>query len=323
MKPSAKKFPSPFSPPPDMLNKLVVILGPTASGKSALAIKLAKKFNGEIISADSRQVYKGMDLGTGKVTKKEQRIVPHHLLDITSPKKQYSVARYQRDVKCAAAQITSRGKIPFLVGGTAFYIYAVIDDLKIPEVKPNLKLRRALAKKPTKELFIILKNLDPRRAKTIERKNRVRLIRAIEINVTTGKPVPISPYSPYPPLSRAGSRDYSLLILGLDPPNLKKLIAVRVWQRFRQGLVSEVKKLLKSGISLKRLKQIGLTYSLAAEYIEQGLPKNKLNELKQKIKITEWQFAKRQMTWFKRDHRIHWINNQLQAEAIIRKFLKP
>ncbi|HYE22370.1 MAG TPA: tRNA (adenosine(37)-N6)-dimethylallyltransferase MiaA, partial [Verrucomicrobiae bacterium] len=173
-----------------MKEKVIVIIGPTAVGKSTLGIKLAKKFRGEIISADSRQVYKGMDLGTGKVTKAEQKLVPHHLLDVTTPKRQFTVAHFTKLAKVAIKKIINKNKIPFVVGGTAFYIYSLIDDLKLPEVKPNLKLRKSLEKKSTEELFIILKNLDPRRAKTIDRNNRVRLIRAIEINIVSGKPVP-------------------------------------------------------------------------------------------------------------------------------------
>src|SRR5688572_17808230 len=118
---------------------MIVILGPTASGKSALAIKLARKFRGEIISADSRQVYKGMDIGTGKVTQEEQKLVPHHLLDIASPKKQFSVSDFKRLAEKATKDITKRGKIPFLVGGSAFYIYALVDNIVLPEAKPNLK----------------------------------------------------------------------------------------------------------------------------------------------------------------------------------------
>ena len=152
-------------------SKLIVILGPTSSGKSALGIALAKKFKGEIISADSRQVYKGMDLGTGKVTKKEQRLVPHHLLNIANPKRKFTVSQFKTLADKAIKQIQRKNKLPFLVGGSAFYIYAVIDDLTIPEVKPNVKLRKELEKKTTKELFSMLNKLDPHRAKLIDKNN--------------------------------------------------------------------------------------------------------------------------------------------------------
>ncbi|MBI4049255.1 MAG: tRNA (adenosine(37)-N6)-dimethylallyltransferase MiaA [Candidatus Doudnabacteria bacterium] len=341
------------------MTKFIVILGPTSSGKSSLAIKLAKKFNGEIISADSRQVYKDLDIGTGKVTKKEQKIVPHHLIDIASPKRQYSVADFKHDVKSAAAQITNKGKVPFLVGGTPFYIYAAVDDLQIPKVKPNLKLRKTLEKKSPTELFKMLKKLDPQRAKTIDRHNPRRLIRALEIIKATGKPVPTldhpyltspikgeepvfsfekrpSSFPPPPDHGRGRLGGGGVIMIGLNPASkkLRKLIAARVEQRFKQGLLKEVKHMLSTGIALKRLKQIGLTYALAADFLARrpGVPKNarsskkwysiKKAELIQKIKTAEWQFARRQMTWFNHDQRIHWITSQKQAEKLIKSFLK-
>ena len=295
-----------------MHSKLVVILGPTSSGKSSLGINLAKKFKGEIISADSRQVYKGMDLGTGKVTKKEQKIVPHHLLDIASPKKQYDVAQYQRDSRVAIATVRSRGKIPFLVGGTPFYIYAVIDDLQIPEVKPNLKLRKQLEKKSTSELFKMLKKLDPKRARTIDAKNPRRLIRAIEIVKTTGKPVPV--------LSSLGAHP-SPLILGIkkDFPALYKLIDKRLEARLKAGMVTEVKKLFKQGVTHKRLQEMGLEYRFISLYLQKKI---NYEEMKTMLKNAIHKFSKRQMTWFKTDSRIHWISSQKQAEKLVRNYLR-
>lgn len=325
--------------------KLIVILGPTSSGKSALGIKLAQKFNGEIISADSRQVYKGMDIGTGKIARdralkiKNLKFkippeyisggIPHHLLDVVSPKKQFTVADYKQLLKSAIAQIRSKGKAPFLVGGTAFYIYAAIDNWQIPEVKPNPKLRRLLAKKTAGELFKILKKLDPRRAKTIEKQNPARLIRAIEIVKSTGQPVPLLEHSEQRGHSEFISESITLdsgirrndrvLILGLNPPALKQRIAKSVDQRIKRGLLKEVKHMLSIGITFKRLKQIGLTYAIAADHLQKKLD---LKQMAQKIKTAEWQYSRRQMTWFKRDQRIHWIKNQKQAEKLINIFLK-
>ncbi len=168
-------------------NKLIVILGPTASGKSELAVKLAKKFNGEIISADSRQVYKGLNIGTGKITKKEMKGIGHHLLDVASPKRKFTVAQFQKLAFKKIREIQRRGKTPFLVGGTGFYIQSVVDNISIPEVTPNWKLRKALEKKNTEELFSMLKKLDPARAKTIDSKNPRRLTRAIEIASAEGR----------------------------------------------------------------------------------------------------------------------------------------
>lgn len=214
--------------------KLIVILGPTASGKSALAIKLARLFNGEIISADSRQVYKGLDIGSGKITKKEMQGIPHHLLDVANPKRRFTVAQYQKLALKAVLRIQKQGKLAFLVGGTGFYIQSIVDGIIIPEVPPNLKLRAQLEKKSTQQLFEMLKKLDPARAATIDAKNPRRLVRAIEINLGTGKPVP--------KLSREALAKWDVLQIGIkkSPEELKKLIAERLKKR-TTGMIAEVK----------------------------------------------------------------------------------
>ena len=169
--------------------KLIVILGPTASGKTDLSIILAKKLNGEIVSADSRQVYRGLDVGSGKITKKQMQGIRHHLLDIASPKRKFTVAQYQKLVIKIIKKIHKKNKIPFLVGGTGFYIQSVVDGIVMPEVKPNWKLRKNLEKKNTEELFQMLLKLDPVRAQLIDKKNPRRLVRAIEIVLSTKKPI--------------------------------------------------------------------------------------------------------------------------------------
>jgi tRNA dimethylallyltransferase len=294
------------------MNKLVVILGPTSSGKTSLSLHLARKFNGEIISADSRQVYKGMDIGTGKVTKAEQKLVPHHLLDVASPKKQFSVAEYKPLALKAIEKIQAKNKIPFLVGGTPFYIYATIDDLQIPEVAPNAKLRNMLRNKSTAQLFAMLKKLDPRRAKNIDQHNPHRLIRAIEIVKATGKPVPLlrpAPYNPHP------------LILGVhkDLNQLYKLIDLRLEKRLKLGLVAEVKKLVKQKISHRRLQEMGLEYRFVSLYLQGHLT---YEEMVVQLKSAIHKFAKRQMTWFKTDSRIKWIKNQKQTEKLVRTYVR-
>jgi tRNA dimethylallyltransferase len=295
-----------------MHKKLIVILGPTASGKSELAVKLAKKFKGEIVSVDSRQVYKGMDIGTGKITKKEMRGIPHHLLDIASPKRRFTVAQYRKLAIKAINKIFKKRGLPILCGGTGFYIQAVIDGIIIPEVKPNWKLRKKLEKKTVEELFNQLKKLDPERAKTIEQKNKRRLIRALEIIIKTKKSVPPFQKEPLP---------YPVFMIGIkkSPEELKKLIKERLLKRLKRGMIAEVKKLKKSGISWKRLEEFGLEYRYLARYLQGKLNYQKMMERLQKE--TE-HFTKRQMTWFKRDKKIHWIKNYKKAEKLVKKFLK-
>ena len=294
------------------LQKLIVILGPTASGKTALSINLAKKFNGEIVSADSRQVYKGMDIGTGKVTKKEMQGIPHYLLDVVSPKRRFTVTQYRNLALRAINKIQKAGKIPFLVGGTGFYIQAIVEGIVIPEVKPDWKLRKQLEKKSIKELYEILKKLDPRRIRTIEKENPRRLIRAIEIVLKTKKPVPILKFQPLP---------YPVLMIGIKktPQGLKKLIKNRLLKRLKKGMVAEVRRLRKEGLSWQRLEEFGLEYRYIAQYLQK-----KINyyEMTEKIKKESEQYSKRQMTWFKRDKRIKWIKNYQEVKTLIKNFLK-
>ena len=159
-----------------MKPKILVILGPTASGKSDLAVELSKIFNGEVISADSRQVYKGLDIGSGKITKKEMRGVPHYLLDVCSPKKIFSVAEYKKLADEKITNILKRNKLPIICGGTGFYIDAVVQNITLPEVSPNPELRKKLEGKNLEELQTILKQLDLERYETVDTKNKIRLI---------------------------------------------------------------------------------------------------------------------------------------------------
>jgi len=289
--------------------KIVVLLGPTASGKSGLAIKLAQKFHGEVISADSRQVYKGMDIGTGKVTKKEMAKIPHHLLDVISPKKQFTAAQYKKLAEKAIKKIHSHGKIPIICGGTGFYIQTVTNNIAIPEVKPDAKLRTKLEKKSTKELFNQLKKLDPRRAKNIDGNNRRRLIRALEIVIKSGKKVPLLKSEP----------KYEALIIGIkrNTKELKELIKTRLSKRLKQGMVKEVINLKKSGVNWKRLEDFGLEYRYVAYYLQNKLS---YNEMVKKLQKEIEHYAKRQMTWFLKDKKIHWIKNQKEAEKLVKEF---
>jgi len=295
------------------MNKLIVILGPTSSGKTDLSIKLAKKFNGEIVSADSRQIYKGMDIGSGKVTKKEMAGIPHYLLDVANPKRRFSVAQYQKLAIKVVKDIQKRGKIPFLVGGTGFYIQSIVDGIIIPEVKPDWKLREKLEKLTTEQMFEKLEELDPKRAKLIDLHNPRRLVRALEIVLKTGHPVPQFNES-------KASTKFDVLQIGVTKSKneLKNRIEKRVTKRLENNaMINEIKKLHKT-LSWKRLEEFGLEYRFVAQYLQ-----NKISyeEMKDRIKIESGQYAKRQMTWFKRDARIKWIKNYKTSEKLIKKFL--
>ena|SRR3990167_7585722 len=279
--------------------KVIVILGQTATGKSALAVKIAlrlrrgqaKKNGGEIISADSRQVYKGLDIGTGKITTKEMKGVPHHLLDVANPKKQFSIALYKKLAEEKIEEIIARGKTPIICGGTGFYIDAITKGIIFPEVPPNIKLRKILSKKSELQLFKILQKLDERRAQNIDPENKVRLIRAIEIVKALGKVPPITEITPR----------YKFIKIGLYLPTdkLKNKVEKRVKEMFKAGLLNEIKKLKKparlggAGLSNKRLSELGFEY---------------FNPTYGKVVKGTLQYAKRQMTWFKRDKEIKWFD---------------
>lgn len=294
-----------------MKDKLIVILGPTASGKTDLSIKLAKKFNGEVVSADSRQIYKGLDIGSAKITRKEMAGVPHFLLDVANAKTRFSVVQYQKLALKAIKDIQKRGRTPFLVGGTGFYIQSVTDGIVIPEVKPDWRLREKLSKKPLPELFKRLQELDPARAGTIDQNNPRRVVRALEVVLKSKRPFPSS--SPKEP-------DFKVLFLGVkkDKEESKKLIENRLLKRLKQGMIAEVEKLHKNGLSWKRLEEFGLEYRFVAQYLQ-----NKIvyQDMINKIQKESEHFIKRQMTWFKRDKRIKWIKNYKQAEILTKKFL--
>ncbi len=312
-----------------VLPKLIAVVGPTASGKSDLAVCLAKKFNGEIISADSRQVYRGMDIGTGKITKKEMRGVPHHLLNVASPKLRFTVARYKKLAQRAINKISANGKLPIVCGGTGLYIDVLLGNISIPEVKPDLKLRAKLEKITTNDLYKKLQKLDPKRVKTIDRFNRRRLIRALEIIYKTGKPVPPLAGRAEPD-SRPGTK-YDILYLGIkkSPDELKKLIARRLEKRLKQGLIAEVKKLRRNGVSWKRLDDFGLEYRWVARYLQNKIPlrqradrdKSAYEEMQSQLQKEIGHYAKRQMTWFKRNKKIRWVNNSKEALLLYNKLV--
>jgi len=290
--------------------KLIVILGPTASGKTNLSIKLAKEFNGEIISADSRQIYKGMDIGTGKITKKEMKEIPHYLLDVTSPSRKFSVAQYQKLALKNIDKISKKNKIPFLVGGSPFYIYSVLEGWTFPKLKPDWNLRKKLEKKSCEELFKILKKIDLERSKNIDKKNKRRLVRAIEIAKKLGK-VPL--------LKKKIKFDSLIIGIKKSKQEIKELIKKRLHKRLKQGMVEEVRRLRKQGVSWKRLESFGLEYKWIALCLQKKIDHIRMIRLLQKD--TE-HFAKKQMTWFKKDKNIKWITSYEKAKNLLRDFLE-
>ncbi|GMQ95241.1 MAG: tRNA (adenosine(37)-N6)-dimethylallyltransferase MiaA [Patescibacteria group bacterium] len=307
-----------------MKNKMVVVLGPTSSGKSDLAVILAKAFGGEVVSADSRQVYKGMDIGTGKVTKKEMGGVPHHLLDVVNPRTVFTVASYKRYAEKAIREILKRGKLPIICGGTGFYIQAIVDDMEVPRVKPDKALRKKLGHKTPKELFGMLKKLDPRRAKSIDPKNPRRLVRAIEIATHLDH----VPHLVTKPASQQSGRTnkYKVLQIGVKTADkvLKERIHVRLLARMRVGMVAEARRLhnppVGEGLSWKRMDALGLEYRYLAKLLTGKMLRG---EMMEKLNTAIWQYARRQKTWWRRDKRIKWfsLSEVKKIEKEVEQFL--
>ena len=294
------------------MQKILVILGPTTSGKSDLAVSLAKKYNGEIISADSRQVYRGLNIGAGKITKKEMRGVPHHLLDVANPQRRFTVARFKSLGEKAIDSILEKNKLPIVCGGTGFYISALVDGIVFPDVLPDSILRKKLAKETTTTLFKTLQKLDPVRAQHIDSLNKVRLIRAIEIASALGSVPKVTSKSHYIPL-----------FIGIRPNDteLKGRIEKRLLKRIKTGMAAEAKKLHERGLTWKRMEELGLEYRYLARFLQKKITKEEMiTHLKNEI----WHFAKRQMTWFKRDKRIAWYTTRdlNKIEKNIKTFLK-
>ncbi len=293
------------------MKKLVVILGPTASGKTELAISLAKKINGEVVSADSRQIYRGFNIGTAKPTREMMKKVKHYLIDIKKPNQIYTAWQYKKDAVEKINKIIERGKIPFLVGGTGLYIKAVVDNLKIPQVEPDLKLRKKLElrikKEGLKNLYEELIKIDPEAAYIVDPNNPRRVIRALEVALKTKKPFSLQ--------RKKGKPLFDVLQIGLLPN--KEKIEKRADKMIKAGLVKEVKNLIKTyDKNLPTFDAIG--YREIIDYLG---GKISLAEAIEKIKKNTWRYAKRQMTWFKKDQRIHWIRSKKEAEKLIKKFL--
>lgn len=276
--------------------KCLIVLGPTATGKSDFAVFLAKQFNGEIISADSRQVYKGLDIGSGKITEEEMQGVPHHLLDVAASTDEYTVARFVADGRKAIDVILARKKLPIICGGTGFYIDALIGKIGLTEVPANNDLRKNFEGKTAAELFALLKDADPVYANKVDSKNKVRLIRALEIAEALGS-VP----------ENSNTLLYDTFTIGLTLPDeiLREKIQVRLIARMQSGMMEEMKKLHAEGLSYARMEALGLEYRYSAYLLQ-----NKIDEptFLTELELAIWHYAKRQKTWFKRDQSIHWID---------------
>jgi tRNA dimethylallyltransferase len=310
------------------LPKIITIVGPTASGKTDLAAKIAKKYDGEIISADSRQIYRGMDIGTAKPPRDKNphysllnthyysEGIPHHLINIKNPNQSYTVAQYKKDAIRVIKKILADGKLPILVGGTGLYIKAVVENLIIPEVKPNPRLRKKLEQKLQKNglesLYRELVERDPEAAYIVDRHNPRRVIRALEITLATNMPFSVQ--------RKQGQKLFDALKIGLNPPKekLKSKIEKRVDLMLRAGLLKETKQLMKKyGPNLPAFDAIG--YREIINYL-QG--KISLPETVDLIKKNTWHYAKRQLTWFKKDKEIKWIGKPEEAGKLLRVFLE-
>lgn len=297
------------------MERILVIVGPTASGKSGLAVGLAKMFGGEVVSADSRQVYKGLNIGTGKVTKKETAGIAHHLLDIASPKRTFSAGDFVKAAHKAIEDIQSRGKLPIVAGGTGFYIDALCGRIELPNVAPNPALRKKLAGKSAAQLFAMLMKKDLKRARAMntpsERNNVVRLIRALEI-------------ASAPRVKNALRLDLraDTLWIGISPSMtvLDKKIRSRLLQRMQAGMVAEAKRLKKSGVSYKRMRELGLEYRSLADFLEEKITKEEMIEtLYSEIR----RYARKQTGYWNRNQDITWFDpkDSRKIEMLVSQWL--
>jgi len=296
--------------------KIIAIVGPTASGKTSLSITLAKELGGEIVSADSRQIYRGMNIGTAKPSRDELALVPHHMIDVKNPSEEYSVADYKRDALAAINDIITRGKLPIIAGGTGLYIKAVIENLDIPAIKADpalrTKLEQEIKEKGLDALFKRLVALDPEAAYIVDPKNPRRVVRALEVAITTGKPFTAQRITGEPP--------FNSLTIGLDiaPEILRERIDRRIDEMMSDGLEEEVRELIKKyGANETAFDAIG--YREIIGYLKSA---SSLPDAITAMKMNTWHYAKRQMTWFKKDKTIRWIKNPEEAITIAKDFLK-
>lgn len=313
------------------MKKLLVILGPTATGKTDLGLTLAKKFNGEVIACDSRQVYKGLNIGTGKLPGYKVKLkkqtgfweigdVKVWMYDVADPKIQYSVADYVKDANAVTAGVIKRDKLPILIGGTGLYLKALLYGLSNLSVPINLRLRKRLGELSLEQLQNKLKlrsYIKWKKMNSSDRKNKRRLIRAIEVVV-------MSPYKSQSPLLSLAEQNYDILKIGLTASRevLYHRIDSRLMARVYQGMIKEGQRLHQLGLSFLKMHQLGLEYSVLADYLEGKITKE---QLVQNLKTRIHQFAKRQLSWFKKETDVIWFdiadkNFANQVEKVVAKW---
>ncbi len=295
------------------MNRLVAIVGPTATGKSRLAFRLAQTFNGEIVSADSRQVYRYMDIGTAKPSREELSLVPYHLIDIVNPDQDFSLAQYQHLAYSVIKDIQQRGKLALLVGGSGLYVWAVLEGWVIPQVPPDPEFRQSLKDKAAQgkavELYQELVKVDPAAAQKIDPRNVRRVIRALEVSSRAA--------SPFSQLQHKVAPSFETLIIGLttDRVELYRRIDLRVDQMIEQGLVEEVKKLVNMGYGFELPAMSGIGYKQIGMFLKGELT---LELAVQQIKFETHRFVRHQYNWFRlNDDRIHWFDIQDEPESEI------
>ncbi len=303
---------------PNVRKPLVTIIGPTAVGKTAYAIRLAQVFDGEIVSADSRQVYRRMDIGTAKPTREEQSRVPHHLLDLVDPGEPFTLSQYQHLAYGAIADIHARGRLPLLVGGSGLYVRSVLEGLSIPRVPPNPERRAALEREDSAALYSRLQAIDAQSAQRIDPRNKRRVIRALEVCEATGRPISAQQTRAAP--------DYSILRIGLTLPRaeLYERINARVDAMMAAGLVDEVRRLMEEGFDLDTPSMSGLGYRQIALYVKGEAT---LDEAVRLLKRDTRRFVHHQYSWFRLDDpRLQWFDlSHAPFEAIrdlIARFLR-
>jgi tRNA dimethylallyltransferase len=295
------------------MKTVVAIVGPTAVGKSKLAISIAQRFDGEIVNADSRQVYRYMDIGTAKPSPDDREIVPHHLIDIIAPDESFSVALYQELAYRAIEDIQHRGKLPLLVGGSGLYLWAVVEGWQIPQVPPDPEFRHSLSERAAREgsqvLYEELRRVDPMTAEKMDQRNVRRVIRALEIHRATGLP--------FSQFQQKRSPPFQTILIGLttDREELYRIIDSRVDSMLNQGLAEEVQSLIERGYSTDLPSMITLSYKQIGLYL-QG--KEDLPTAIQQIKFETHRFARHQYAWFHLDDsRIHWFDIKEAIEPAI------